>query len=93
VLWSGNHIGHHSRIGDNVFVSSHAVISGLCEVGDNCFLGVNASVSAAVHVAEDCWIGPNVLISRNTKPGELYQALKTEPSKVSTFRYFRVDDG
>ena len=27
-LWSGNHIGHHSTIGDHCFVSSHVVISG-----------------------------------------------------------------
>ena len=31
VLWSGNHIGHHSTIGDNCFISSHVVISGFCE--------------------------------------------------------------
>ena len=29
VLWSGNHIGHHSTIGDHVFIASHAVISGM----------------------------------------------------------------
>jgi acetyltransferase-like isoleucine patch superfamily enzyme len=27
-LWSGNHIGHHSVIGDNTFITSHVVISG-----------------------------------------------------------------
>src|SRR5712664_3620986 len=27
VLWSGNHIGHHSRIGSHCFISSHVVIS------------------------------------------------------------------
>ena len=27
VLWSGNHIGHHSVIRENCFVASHAVIS------------------------------------------------------------------
>ena len=29
VLWSGNHIGHHSIIRDNCFISSHVVISGV----------------------------------------------------------------
>ena len=38
-LWSGNHIGHHSVIEDNVFVSSHVVISGGVTIGDGCFLG------------------------------------------------------
>src|SRR6185437_5783890 len=45
VLWSGNHIGHHSTIRDNTFVSSHVVISGFCTIGENCFLGVNATIA------------------------------------------------
>ena len=28
VMWSGNHIGHHTTVRDNVFIASHAVISG-----------------------------------------------------------------
>jgi acetyltransferase-like isoleucine patch superfamily enzyme len=28
IMWSGNHIGHHSVIEDNVFISSHVVICG-----------------------------------------------------------------
>ena len=30
VLWSGNHIGHHSTLRDHCFISSHVVISGFC---------------------------------------------------------------
>ena len=44
IMWSGNHIGHHSIIKDNCFISSHVVVSGFCEVGENCFLGVNATI-------------------------------------------------
>ena len=28
VLWSGNHIGHHSKINDHTFITSHVVVSG-----------------------------------------------------------------
>src|SRR4029077_8154599 len=28
IMWSGNHVGHHSSICDNCFIASHAVISG-----------------------------------------------------------------
>jgi sugar O-acyltransferase (sialic acid O-acetyltransferase NeuD family) len=93
VLWSGNHIGHHSRIHDNVFVTSHVVLSGFCEVGENSFLGGNAMVANNVRVARDCWIGPGVVISRDTLDGALYRAMKAEPSKVSAPRFFRVADG
>ena len=44
VLWSGNHIGHHSTIKDHVFITSHVVISGNCIIGSNCFIGVNAAL-------------------------------------------------
>ena len=27
VLWSGNHIGHHGKIDDHVFITSHCVVS------------------------------------------------------------------
>jgi len=29
ILWSGNHIGHHSTIRDHCFISSHVVVSAL----------------------------------------------------------------
>ena len=45
VLWSGNHIGHHSTIGANCFISSHVVVSGFCRIGEACFMGVNSTVS------------------------------------------------
>src|SRR5437764_224380 len=45
VMWSGNHIGHHSVIHDNCFISSHVVLSGFVEVGSNSFLGVNSTVA------------------------------------------------
>src|SRR5437667_12203173 len=38
VLWSGNHVGHHSAIGDHCFLSSHVVVSGCCAIGPSCFL-------------------------------------------------------
>lgn len=62
VLWSGNHIGHHSRIKDHCFISSHVVISGLCEIGANCFMGVNSTVADTVKVGRNCLIGAGALI-------------------------------
>lgn len=66
ILWSGNHIGHHSTIRDHCFISSHVVVSGNCDIGENCFLGVNATlrdnlklerfvvVSSGAIVMKDC---------------------------------------
>lgn len=65
VLWSGNHIGHHSVIKDNCFISSHVVVSGFCTVGTNCFIGVNATFGNNLQVGDDCLIGSGALIARD----------------------------
>jgi UDP-3-O-[3-hydroxymyristoyl] glucosamine N-acyltransferase len=65
VLWSGNHIGHHSRIGDDCFISSHVVISGFVNVGTACFLGVNSTVANNVNIGSDCLIGAGALVLRD----------------------------
>ena len=56
VLWSGNHIGHHSSIGDHCFVSSHVVVSGFCQIGSHSFLGVNATLANNVTLGRDNWV-------------------------------------
>jgi sugar O-acyltransferase (sialic acid O-acetyltransferase NeuD family) len=90
VLWSGNHIGHHSVVRDNVFVSSHVVVSGFCDIGENSFLGVNATIANNVCIGYDNWLGPSTTIMQNTEPGALYRGEQPQPSKVSALRFFRV---
>lgn len=62
VLWSGNHVGHHSRIKRDVFVSSHVVISGSCEIGERCFMGVNATIANHTAIGDDCVIGAGAVV-------------------------------
>jgi sugar O-acyltransferase (sialic acid O-acetyltransferase NeuD family) len=62
ILWSGNHIGHHSSIGDHCFVSSHVVVSGFCRVGEACFLGVNSTISNNISIGNNCIIGAAALV-------------------------------
>lgn len=93
VLWSGNHIGHHSTIRNNCFISSHVVISGFCDIADNSFLGVNCTLANNVSLGADNWIGPNVTISRSTEEGMLFSASEVEPSRVSALRFFKIKGG
>ena len=79
VLWSGNHIGHHSVVEDNVFIASHAVISGKCRIGSNSFVGVNATFRDGITVAADCVIGAGSIILKDTIPSGVYKAANTEP--------------
>ncbi len=92
VLWSGNHIGHHSVIRDNCFISSHVVVSGYCDIGENCFLGVNSTVANNVNVGRDNWINPMVAIMKDSPPDAFYKTSDAEPAKVGAKRLFRVKD-
>jgi sugar O-acyltransferase (sialic acid O-acetyltransferase NeuD family) len=91
VLWSGNHIGHHSVVRDNVFVSSHVVISGFCDIGANSFLGVNATIANNVTIAEDNWIGLGVTLWRNTEPDQFYKIDPVKASSVGAKRFLKVE--
>lgn len=90
VLWSGNHIGHHSVIQDHCFIASHVVISGFCNVGPSTFIGVNATLANNVTLGEDNWIGPSVTIMRNTEPNQLFRNEQPNPAKVSAKRFFKL---
>jgi sugar O-acyltransferase (sialic acid O-acetyltransferase NeuD family) len=90
VLWSGNHIGHHSTVGNHCFISSHVVVSGYVNIGDFVFLGVNSTISNDVSIGNDCWIGPGVTVKKDSQQGQLFQPEPAEPAKVSTLRFFKI---
>ena len=73
ILWSGNHIGHHSTICDHVTFTSHVVLSGHCVVGPYCFLGVNATIRDGIRLGEGTLAGMGSCIGRDTEPWSVYQ--------------------
>jgi sugar O-acyltransferase (sialic acid O-acetyltransferase NeuD family) len=92
LLWSGNHIGHHSLVRSNCFISSHVVISGYCDIGPGTFLGVNSTISNNVTIARDNWVGPGVTITKNTEPGAMFKHTRAEPASVSAPRFFKLEE-
>lgn len=72
VLWSGNHIGHHGRIDDHVFFTSHVVLSGHCHVHSHCFFGVNATIRDYSDLAQGTLVGMGASITRNTEAWSVY---------------------
>ena len=90
VLWSGNHIGHHSVVKSHCFIASHVVVSGFCTVGEYSFLGVNATLANNVTVGRDNWVGPNVTLMKDTPDGALFKTEQPEPARVSATRFFKV---
>lgn len=79
VLWSGNHIGHHTTIRPWTFISSHVVISGSVDVGERCFLGVNTTVVNDISIGADSWIGPGVAVTRSLPDRSFWGPAKSRP--------------
>jgi sugar O-acyltransferase (sialic acid O-acetyltransferase NeuD family) len=86
VMWSGNHIGHHSVIKDHVTITSHVVVSGHCTIESYCFFGVNSTIRDETVVAEGTLVGAGALILRDTKEWEVYKAAPTEPAAIRSDR-------
>ncbi|WP_293575536.1 acetyltransferase [Phaeobacter sp.] len=91
VLWSGNHIGHQTVVEDFCFISSHVVISGYCRIGRRSFVGVNASFADNITIGPDCFVALAAVVNK-TYPdgGQILSGHYAEPSRVSSYRYFKI---
>lgn len=81
VLWSGNHIGHHSIIGDHVFITSHVVICGLCHIDDYTYIGVNSSIKDHLIIAKNTVIGMCACVTKNTESYKVYIGIPAKAVK------------
>jgi serine acetyltransferase len=84
VLWSGNHIGHHSSIGDHVFFTSHVVLSGHCTVEPHCFFGVNATIRDGLRIGEGTLVGMGAVVTRETQAWSVYKGTPAIAADVSS---------
>ncbi len=86
LLWSANHLGHHSVIGQHCYFASHVVLSGQCEVGDFSFLGVNVTVRDRVRIGAASLIGAGALILSDTAEKSVYAVPESEPRRITSDR-------
>lgn len=84
VLWSGNHIGHHSLIKDHVTFTSHVVLSGHCIVESYCTFGVNSTIRDGLHIAEGTFVGMSASIIKNTESWSIYKGNPAQKSEISS---------
>lgn len=89
-LWSGNHIGHHSSIADNCFITSHVVVSGGVQIGEGCFLGVNATFRDRVIVGRKSVIGANALVLEDLPDESVVAPRGTEKASIPSSRLRKI---
>jgi sugar O-acyltransferase (sialic acid O-acetyltransferase NeuD family) len=85
ILWSGNHIGHDSRIEDHCFIASHVVVSGNVVIGHHSFVGVNATFRDGITVAPHCVIGAGALVMADTAEGDVLAPSRTKPRELRSW--------
>lgn len=84
IIWSGNHIGHHTVIKDHCFLASHVVISGKVTIEPFCFLGVNSTIRDGINIASKNVIGAGAVILQDTKESEVYSNNSTGLLKIKS---------
>ena len=82
-MWSGNHLGHHSIVENNCFITSHVVISGKCRIGANSFLGVNCCLHDGVTIGEKSVIGAGSIVAVSCDSHSVFVPQKTEPRRIT----------
>lgn len=85
-LWSGNHIGHHSVIEDDVFLASQVVVSGGVRIGEGSFVGVNVTIRDHVTVGRKCVLGAGALVLEDQPDFSVVAPRGTERSAVPSSR-------
>ncbi|MDC0459771.1 acetyltransferase [Crocinitomicaceae bacterium] len=81
VLWSGNHIGHHSEIENHVTFTSHVVMSGHCLIKKYSVLGVNATIRDGITIAEATFVGMSASVTKNTEKWSMYLGVPAKKTK------------
>lgn len=84
IVWSGNHIGHHTMIGSHVMITSHVCISGGVDIGDYTFIGVNATLADHIKIGTGCIIGMGAIVDKDMPDDTVWT--KDGPQKVPAHR-------
>ena len=89
ILWSGNHIGHHSKIGAYCFITSHVVISGYCNIANQCFLGVNATLVDGIQLGQKALIGAGGYVSKGMSENQVTIQQSSKIIEANSDKFFR----
>ena len=85
-LWSGNHIGHHSLLEDDVFLASQVVVSGGVRIGQGSFVGVNVTIRDHVTIGKKSVLGAGALVLEDQPDFSVVAPRGTERSQVPSTR-------
>jgi acetyltransferase-like isoleucine patch superfamily enzyme len=86
MIWSHNHIGHHSTIGDYCFMASGTTIGSTVRIGDRCFIAGMVGIEPGSEIGSDCIVLPKALIDGKLAAGSVVRRGGTEASNIPSSR-------
>ena len=72
MMWSFTHIGHHSIVDDDNFLSGNVVVAGKCHIKSFCFLGTNCSTRDGLTIEVGTFVGMDASLLNDTDPWSVY---------------------
>jgi sugar O-acyltransferase (sialic acid O-acetyltransferase NeuD family) len=90
VMWSSNHIGDLSVIGDHSWVASHVTLAAGVKVSPYSFLGVGATVGGNVTLGQSTFVGAHAFVASDTPENGVVLAAEATQAEFDSRTLMRV---
>ena len=90
IMWSSNHIGDLSSIGDHCWVASHVTLAAGVNALPYCFLGVGATISGNVILGQSTFVGAHAFVASDTEANSVRLAPEAEKVDIDSRALMRV---
>jgi sugar O-acyltransferase (sialic acid O-acetyltransferase NeuD family) len=90
VMWSSNHVGDLSTIGDHCWLASHVTVAAEVSVQPYCFLGIGATVGNKLTLGRRTFVGANALVASSTEENSVHVSSMSEGVDLDSNAFMRV---
>lgn len=90
VMWSSNHIGDLSVIGDHSWLASHVTVAAEVKVQPYCFLGIGATIGNKLVLGQRTFVGANALVASSTEENSVHVSSTSEAVDLGSSAFMRV---
>ncbi len=90
IMWSGNHIGHHTVIEDHCFITSQVGIGGNSQIGARTFMGGQSGLVDNRRIGRGCIVGAGATVLQDLPDGALVTFTGTTTQEKAAARFAKV---
>jgi sugar O-acyltransferase (sialic acid O-acetyltransferase NeuD family) len=91
IMWSGNHVGHHSIIGDYCFLASHVALGSGVKLGERCFIAGKVGIETGLSIGSASFVGSGSLVKKDLPAESVVPGPSDEIASYSSSRIKRLD--